>query len=151
MMQAKKFKRKLPRETSFIFKDPKKADEFYHYVNTKYQLNHTDVGYNVPITIDGKTCYLTYNEASIDDKKMNLLGLVVDAKLEDEGLTPLFDSYVKRKGHWYLIITVFDENIKNCLLEDHPLRQKTIEYLKDLKKEYLSTHNYQELLFTKKS
>ena len=29
VMQAKKFERNLPRETSFIFKDPKDADEFY--------------------------------------------------------------------------------------------------------------------------
>ena len=35
IMQAKKFQRKMPRETSFIFKDPKDAGEFYNYINKK--------------------------------------------------------------------------------------------------------------------
>lgn len=37
IIQAKKFKRKLPRETSFIFKDPKKDGEFYKYIKTKFK------------------------------------------------------------------------------------------------------------------
>ncbi len=62
VMKAKKFQRKLPKETSFIFKDPKNADEFYYYINKKFNLNHKDVGFNVPFQIDGETLYLSYHE-----------------------------------------------------------------------------------------
>ncbi len=61
------------------------------------------------------------------------------------------DCYVSRKGHWYIILTVYDEIIKNCLRDNHPLKTKAIQYLKELKQEYLTTHNYEELLLTKKS
>ncbi|WP_296383133.1 hypothetical protein, partial [Winogradskyella sp.] len=55
-----------------------------------------------------------------------------------------------RKDHWYIIITVYDKQIKNCQIENHPMKSKVLEYLKDIKQEYLATHNYEELLFTKK-
>ena len=35
VMLAKRFKRQLPRDHAYIFKDPKEADEFYNYINTK--------------------------------------------------------------------------------------------------------------------
>jgi hypothetical protein len=35
---AKRFKRDLPKQHGFIFEDPKEADEFYTFINTKYQL-----------------------------------------------------------------------------------------------------------------
>ncbi len=57
IMQAKKFQRKMPRETSFIFKDPKKADEFYHFVNKNYNLNHKNVGLNTAFQLNGNTYY----------------------------------------------------------------------------------------------
>ena len=62
-MDAKKNKRKLPRETSYIFEDPKDAYHFYDYINAKFRLNHLNVGMNTPFVIGGKTYYLTYNEA----------------------------------------------------------------------------------------
>ncbi len=36
---AKKFKRKLPKDYAFIFEDTKEANEFYNYINLKYELN----------------------------------------------------------------------------------------------------------------
>jgi hypothetical protein len=150
-MQAKKFKRKLPRETSFIFKDLKDEGEIYNYFNTKFQLNHINVGLNTPLTIDNKTYYITYNETEISDKKVNLLGFAVDVALDQNGLNPIFQSYGSREGHWYIVLTVYDENLKNCLLDQHPMRYKIIKYLIALKSEYLNTQNYETLLFTKKS
>ncbi|MGB0280384.1 MAG: hypothetical protein ACPGAA_06325, partial [Flavobacteriaceae bacterium] len=35
---AKRFKRDLPKRYGFIFEDTKEADEFYSFINTKYQL-----------------------------------------------------------------------------------------------------------------
>ena len=71
-MQIKKFQRNMPRETSFIFKDSKGANEFYIYVNKKYKLNAIDVGVNVPFQLDDQTVYLTYYEANYEDKIFNL-------------------------------------------------------------------------------
>jgi len=151
-MKAKKFQRKMPRETSFIFKDSKDADEFYNYINKKFKLNDIDVGINVPFQLDGQTLYLTYIEAERTDEKVNLPLVLIDAKRESNGNSRLFeDHYSSRTGHWYIILTVYDENIKNCLIDKHPLKAKTIQYLKDLKQEYLTTQNYEELLLTKKS
>ncbi|WP_417870951.1 hypothetical protein [Winogradskyella sp.] len=152
VMKAKKFERKLGRETAFIFKDPKDADEFYNYINTKYQLNHNNVGLNSPILIHGKTCFFSYQEVERTDKSLVLPLVVTDLKRSSNGNDPLFEKhYTTRKGHWYIVITVYDENLKNCLLDKHPNQAEVLNYLKELQQEYLKTHNYEELLFTKKS
>jgi hypothetical protein len=152
IMLAKKFQRKMPKEMAFVFKDPKDADEFYSYINKKYRLNHEDVGINVPFELGGQTLYLTYHEAERTDESVNLPLVLIDAKRDSNGNDRLFEnSYSTRKGHWYILITVYDDNLKNCLKEKHPMNSQTIEYLKALQKEYLTTHNYEELLFTKKS
>ena len=152
IMQAKKFQRKMPRETSFIFKDSKDANEFYTYVNKKYKLNAIDVGVNVPFQLDGQTVYLTYHEANHEDKTFNLPLVVADEVLDRKAGFKMFETnYTSRTGHWYIIITVYDDNIKNCLKDKHPLKAKTIQYLKELKQEYLTTQNYEELVLTKKS
>ncbi|QXP79284.1 MULTISPECIES: hypothetical protein [Winogradskyella] len=80
IMQAKKFHKDMPRETSFIFKDSKEAEEFYNYINKKHQLNHVDVGYNVPFQLKNETLYLSYHEAERTDEKVNLPFAVIDAK-----------------------------------------------------------------------
>ena len=82
---------------------------------------------------------------------LNLPLVVIDKKLEQEGYSTVFDgNYSTRKGHWYILITVFDAHLGNCLLDKHPLKPKVVEYLKVLKEEYLNTHNYHEVLFKKK-
>ena len=85
IMQAKKFQRKMPRETSFIFKDSKDANEFYTYINKKYKLNDMDVGINTPFQIDGQVLYLSYHEAERTDETINILLAVIDAKRESNG------------------------------------------------------------------
>ena len=110
------------------------------------------MGFNVPFQIDGQTLYLTYNEAVREDETLNLPLILIDAKRDSNGNSKLFEgNYSSRKGHWYIILTIYDENIKNCLKDNHPLKSKTIQYLKNLKQEYLNTQNYEELLLTKKS
>jgi hypothetical protein len=53
---AKRFKRDLPKQQGFIFEDPKEADEFYTFINTKYQLPGMDR--KIPLWIDKKP-YIT--------------------------------------------------------------------------------------------
>jgi hypothetical protein len=146
-MQAKKFQRKLPKETSFIFKDPKNADEFYYYINKKFNLNHKGVGFNTPFKLNGHNYYLSYDEVGKEDKKLNFGLAVVDLVLEEKtGVTMFDNNYTSRTGHWYIVLTVYDENVKNCLLNKHPMQKKVVQYLKVLQQEYLRTHNYEELL-----
>ena len=59
-MLAKKFELKRSRKTSFIFKDPKDAAQFYHFVNNKYNSDHKDVDLATPFQLNGNTYYLSY-------------------------------------------------------------------------------------------
>ncbi|NRD21495.1 hypothetical protein HNV08_15680 [Winogradskyella eckloniae] len=137
---AKKFKRQFPKELAFIFEDPKDANQFYNYINKKFLLNDTDVGLNVPLVIDNNTYYLTYYESEIPDKKLNLLGLAIDATRLANDRDPLFnDNYVQRKGHWFIAITVFDAFDKNCLAPNHEDQKLILDYLQILQNEYLNS------------
>lgn len=149
---AKKFERTLEREMAFIFKDPKDAEEFYKYLNKKFQLQHKDVGTNVPFQLNNETLYLSYTEISRNDTSINLPLVAVDAKRQANGNSSLFErSHTSNNEHWYIVITVYDEQIENCLKNTHRLKDKTIEYLKALQMEYFNVQNYDELLLNKKS
>ncbi|MAX71663.1 MAG: hypothetical protein CMC76_11310 [Flavobacteriaceae bacterium] len=149
VMQGRKFQKKMPREMAFIFKDPKDEKEFYNYINKKYKLNDQNVGYNVPFEFEGKILYLSYYEAERTDETLNLPLVIADAKRDGNGNSRLFEgNYTSRKGHWYILVTVYDEDIKNCLKDNHPLKEKVLLYLKNLREEYITTQNYEELLLT---
>lgn len=149
---AKTFKRSLDREMAFIFKDPKEAEEFYNYINKKFQLQHKDVGINVPFKLNNETLYLSYYEVSRNDSSINLPLVAIDVKRKSEGNSSLFEnSHTRVNEHWYIVLTVYDERIKNCLKDNHPQRDATLKYLIALKNEYLSIQNYNELLLNKKS
>ncbi len=145
---AKKFKRNLPRDHAFIFKDPKEADEFYNYLNIRYQLNHQNVDENILFTIDDNKFFLSFYETEIPTKTINLLPMLIDAALDSKEMGTYFeDIYMSRKGNWYLVLTVFDVNMKDCLKPNHKYQKEVIIYLKNLKREYLSTNNYFDPLF----
>ncbi len=146
IMQAKKFKRKLPRETSFIFKDPKAEGQIHDYFDTKYGKQRT-YGDEFLIKIENQDYYLSYYEKDKEDQTLNLAPVIIDKALDTDILQ---DAYTSRKGHWYILITVRDKALKNCLLDKHPKKELIKDYLVSLKKEYLETHNYQEILFKKK-
>lgn len=144
---AKRFMRKLPKNYAFIFEDPKDANEFYNYINTKYQLNHVEVGWDVPFNIDGNEFYFSFYEVEKTTKTINLLPLALDATLEAKDIGPLFeDSYTSRTGKWYLAITVADQDSNDCLKPDYMHRDVILKYFRNLKYEYLNTHNYVEVL-----
>ncbi|MDT8414436.1 MAG: hypothetical protein RQ735_03575 [Flavobacteriaceae bacterium] len=148
VMMAKKFKRKLPRNYAFIFEDPKDANAFYNFINTKFDLGHQDVEYNVPFLIDGDVFFLSFYEVEIPTKTINLLPMIIDAKLEDSGNDPMFeDNYFSRIGNWYLVLEVTNQLTEDCLKPGHPSRVKVISYLRALQKEYLNTYNYVDAYF----
>lgn len=151
IIEAKKFKRNLPRDYAFIFKDPKDADEFYNYVNTKYELQYQDVEWNVPIFIDNNEFFFSFYEVEIPTKTLNLIPIIINAKAKEKGNEPLLeDLEVSRIDNWYLALTVFDAELNDCLDPKYKDREKIIHFLENLKEEYLNTHNYLEAWFRKK-
>ena len=109
VMVAKKFKKHLPKQHAFIFKDPKKANEFYRYIDTKFQLNNIDVDYEVPFTIDGVQYFLSFYEAEKSTETLNLVPLFIDAATSNgDFATDLSSIYTSRTGTWYLALTVMD-------------------------------------------
>ncbi len=148
VMVARKFKRKLPKDYAFIFEDPKDANEFYNFINAKFDLEFQDVEYNVPILIDGEVFFLSFHEVEIPTKTINIVPMMIDAKLEDSGNNPMFeDHYFSRIGHWYLALTVTNQAMEDCLKPKHASRVKAINYLRKLQKEYFSTSNYADAYF----
>lgn len=148
---AKKFKKKLPNQYALVFEDPKEANEFYNYINTKYELNHINVEYNVPFNIDGETLYFSFFEVEKTTKTINLVPIMVDAKRENNGNDPLLeDFHMSRSGKWYLLLTASDDDFKDCLNPNHPKYHQTLKFLKGLKTEYLNTTNYLDVLLRKK-
>ncbi|WP_123912664.1 hypothetical protein [Hanstruepera neustonica] len=140
---SKKFKKDLPRSYGFIFEDPKEANEFYNFINTKYNREHIDVEYNVPISIKNKTYYLSFHEREKNTTFLNLVPLTVYAKLQSEGKSTLMDGYhTTRTGHWYLILTVYDDDLQDCLKPEYPEREAVLTHLRMLQKEYMTTSNY---------
>lgn len=149
---AKKFKRKLPKVTMFVFNDPKDDGEFYDYLNAKFNLNHLDVGANTPFKLDNKTYYLSYSEVERETETVNLPFVIIDAKRDSNGNSRLFENnYSTRTGKWYILLTVYNDALKNCLKENYPNKENVVLYLESLRKEYLTTQNYLELQFKKKS
>lgn len=148
---GKKFKNTLPKEYVFIFEDNKDADEFYNYINAKFQRNYLDVEYNSSFTINGKQYYLSFYEVEIPDKKVNLVPIAVDLATRNSNFeTDFSDSYSSRKGNWYIAISVSDEDLRNCLDPIYPLKQSILDYLIEIRSEYLNTNNYNYILTNKK-
>ncbi len=148
IVKGKKFKRNLPKKTAFIFEDPKDADEFYHYINTKFNLQDYYVDVNVPFYVENNEYFLSFYEVEIPTKTLNLIPIFVDVLLSREDMEPAFEEvHESRQGNYYIALEVYDENGKDVLSNDFPKRDKIIRYLSGLKNEYLSTHNYNEVVF----
>lgn len=154
VVKGKRFKRGLPKKTVFVFEDSKDADEFYNYVNTKFQLQDYYVDTQVPFTLNNEQFYFSFYEVEINDKAINLFPIVFDvafsAALGNDEIEPILSEDaepVLRSGNWYIAIEVFSNAEKDCLREDSISRNVVLPYLRNLKQEYLSTHNYNEVVF----
>jgi len=152
VMKAKKFKRQFPNQYTFIFEDPKEANEFYDYINIKFERDHQDVDVSVPIDIDKTRFYMSFYETERETKTLNLVPLAIDAKRESNGNDAMLtDIHTSRKGQWYILIMVTDYEGNNPLRPGHEKRKPLMEYLESLRNEYLSSGNYYDVLFKKKS
>lgn len=138
---AKKFKRKLPKTNAFIFEDPKEADAFYNYINIKYNLNFKNVERNVLFAFDGKIYFLSFYEIEIPTKYLNFLPFLIEASVSTAiNGEPSFNGEVEidRIGSWYLALTVSNFNKDDCLDPSYEFRPELINYLQNLKTEYLA-------------
>jgi len=148
VVKAKKFKRQLPKQYAFIFEDPKNANEFYEYVNAKFQVSYDDLEGNIPININDNNYYLTFYEVERNTETVNLIPMVVDAALEEKGYgsgATLESAYTSRSGTWYLALTVSNDALEDCLNPEHDSKPEIEKYAKELREEYLSTTHYIEV------
>ncbi len=152
--KGKKFKRSLTKRQMFIFEDSKEAEQFYNFVNIKFVLNDINVYDDIPFEIDGERYFFAFYEVDIPDKTLNLfpaaIDLTLNKALQNELMEPYVSSQVEtvsRKGNWYIAIEVYSDLEKDCLHETSLSKKIVLKYLRALKKEYLTTHNYNEILF----
>ncbi|AFL80856.1 hypothetical protein Aeqsu_1363 [Aequorivita sublithincola DSM 14238] len=144
--KGKKFKRQLPKQCVYVFEDPKDANEFYTYINAKYDIDYDIGGANVPISIDNKKYYLTFYEVERNTKTVNLVPIVADAAMDSKGIDPVFENhYTSRSGSWYIALTVTDETFQDNLKESDPAYKNIMKHLDNLRNEYLTTANYMEI------
>ena len=149
---AKRFKKHLPKQYALIFSDPKDADDFYDFINTKFQLNHEIVEDNVPFKIDGEEYSFSFYEVEKLTKTLNLIPILIDAKLQSNDNDPLFEEvHTSRKGHWYIALLAMDAHMNDGLNPNYKDREKVIKYLRDLRIEYLNTTNYLEAMLKKQT
>ncbi|WP_318311032.1 hypothetical protein [Flagellimonas crocea] len=149
LTNGKRFKKNLPKKNVFVFEDPKEANEFYNYINTKFDLGGYYVDVQVPFFVNNETYYFSFYEVEIPTKTVNLFPMVLDIVLDQTAdMDPMMeDAYSSRIGNWYIAMEVFSDIEKDCLSEDSISRELVLPYLRDLKNEYLSTDNYNEVVF----
>ncbi|MBC6997575.1 hypothetical protein [Cytophaga sp. FL35] len=150
--KGKRFKKGLSKRNFFVFEDPKKANEFYDYVNTKFQLKGFNVQDDVPFIIGQDQYYFAFYEVSIPNKTLNLAPTIFNVAvsralaLEDnEEFVPAEE--IIRKDRWYIAKEVYSDMQTDCLMKDSFSKESVLAYLRALKDEYLTTHNYNETLF----
>ena len=98
--------------------------------------------------------FFSFYEVEIPDKAIDLFPIALDVLLNkvlgNEDMDPYFsdgNTGYSRIGNWYIAIEVYSDFEKDCLYMDSLSREAVLKYLRTLKKEYLSTHNYNEVVF----
>ncbi len=79
-----------------------------------------------------------------------MLDLVLNAALDNEDPERYVSnesSDMIRRDNWYIAMEVYSDAEKDCLQEESLSRELVLKYLRALKNEYLSTHNYNETVF----
>ena len=151
--KGKRFQKKLPKRQAFIFNDPKKANEFYKFIDAKIGFENQTLDYYLPVTINNKLYSFSYYEVSRTTKTINLLPMLIDSNRSSKGKEPLLeDLYTSenRKGTWYIAITIQNNSSTDCLSDNFKDKPEVVAYLKKLKDEYLSTYNYEALKMKRK-
>ena len=144
VVKAKRFVKQLPYQYVYVFDDPKDANEFYNYINAKYQVTYEEG--NLPLTIGGRQTFLTFYEVNKETQTVNLIPMMVNAALEEKGHSPMFeDVEMTRFGKWYIALTVTDTQLKDCLNPSHENYSAVEAFVATLREEYLTTTEYIEL------
>lgn len=156
-VSGKGFKKGLPKKTLFVFEDPKEAGEFYDYINIKFNLQDYYVDVEVPFHLDGENYSFSFYEVEKKDKAINLIPIIMDVTLnaalgndDFETYTATDENTINRNGNYYVAVEVFSKEEQDCLSEEYDNRPRVLNYLRTLKEEYLSTHNYNEVVFKNK-
>lgn len=151
---GKRFKKGLPQKTLFVFEDPKEAGEFYDYVNIKFDLQDYYVDVEVPFEIEGRAYFFSFYEIEKKDKAINLIPIIMDVTLNAALGNEDFETYaatdantISRNGNYYIAMEVFSKEEQDCLHVNYDNHAEVLNYLRTLKEEYLSTHNYNEVVF----
>lgn len=154
VVQGNKFKRTLPKREMFVFQNSKKANQFYNYVDVKFRLNNENVYDDVPFEIQNNSYFFSFYEVDIPDKSLNIFpfasDILLNVALGNEEMEPVLSQGaqgVHRKGNWYIAIEVYSDTEEDCLQINSFSREPVLKYLRALKREYLSTHNYNEIVF----
>ncbi|AYN66069.1 hypothetical protein D1013_01070 [Euzebyella marina] len=152
VMKGRRFKKGLSKRYFFIFEDPKEANQFYNYVNTKFELQHQNVYDDIPFKVDGEQFFFAFYEVNIPNKTLNfgpaIFNSVVSSALNyDDEHEFISGNHVTRNENWYVALEVYSDLEKDCLNPNSLSKEYVLTYLRYLKKEYLTTHNYNETLF----
>ena len=133
---AKKFKRDLPKRNAFVFEDKNNTDTFYQFVLWKLGRIDVDLQENIPFEVGDATYYMTFYERPRESASLNLIPLLING---EAGGDELYDSDGE---YWYILITVTDSELRDCLDPSYPDQKRVVYVLKQLKDEYQnSEHN----------
>jgi len=147
----KKFKKQLPHNYVYAFEDPKDANEFFEYMNAKFQIVYDDTTGNIPIEIDNKIYYLTFYEVARSTKTVNLIPMAIDAGLEENGYTPVLEeAHETRIGKWFITLTITDEDLQDALKPEYENHKNVLAYADTMREEYLNTVEYIEVYLRSK-
>lgn len=148
--KAKKFKRSLPKQHTYVFTDPKDANEFYHFIRSKFQMNQDTDENNIPILIENRRYFLSFYETEKTTQTINLIPLALDATLIANDSEPILENiYTSRTGNWYIALTITDSNLNDALDPTYRDATKIVSFATELQEEYLATQNYNSLLLQK--
>ncbi len=142
---AKRFNKDLPRKYAFVFEDEKQADEFYRFLYWKLGRINADIEVNLPLQVGETTFYMSFHERPRRSFVVNLIPLFIDAVLISQDQGPMLEEAYAWEGEsWYILITVADAALEDCLNPTYPRQQEVVATLKKLKDEYENTHHYVE-------
>lgn len=103
------------------------------------------------LRLTDKTIFFAFYEVCIPNKTLNLAPTLFNVTrnrlLDTEDETYIDGQDVARKDNWYIAIEVYSDTGKDCLSDDSLSRDSVLAYLRGLKNEYLTIHNYNETVF----
>ena len=147
LIEAQKFKRKLPKQYAYIFTDPKDANEFYYYLNAKFPPNQAgDSEDNVPIQIDNTNYYISFYETEKKSRIVNLLPALANEVMRKNNVSiELNEPPIVRGGTWYIVLVITDSEFNDALSPNSEYQKKMLAYAKSIHNEYISTTNYNSI------